>query len=65
MAKVNLWFIKETQLARKYYRLPPERMPTEDDGIWVPKSIIEHTSKNLNGHHVVELPDWFIQKENL
>jgi hypothetical protein len=64
--KVNLWFIRETAAARQYSKVPPERHPQEySDYIWVPKSIIEHTSKNTGGHHVVTLPDWFVDREGL
>ncbi len=68
MAKVNLWKIEgatDTALARYYSRVPPNRHPQPEDYIYVPKSIIEGTSQNLGGHHVVTLPDWFVQKENL
>ena len=61
--KVNLWWLRETELARFYCR--HSRHPEPEDCIWVPKSIIEHTSKNAGGHHVVELPDWFVRRENL
>lgn len=60
--KVNLWFQSETEKAKKYSRIPPARNPSDEDMIWIPKSIIEHTSKNIGGHHVVTLPDWFVEK---
>jgi hypothetical protein len=36
----------------------------EEDIVWVPLSIIEHTTKR-GRDHVVTLPDWFIEKERL
>lgn len=66
--KVNLWKIDgttDTTLARYYSKLPPSRNPQPEDFIYVPKSIIEGVSQNLGGHHVVELPDWFVRKEGL
>jgi len=67
-AKVNLWVIPghmDSVMARRYSKLPPSRQPADDDFIWVPLSIIEHTSRNVGGHHVVTLPDWFVEKEGL
>jgi hypothetical protein len=63
--KVNLWFNRETEKARHYSKLPPIRNPTNEDMIWIPISIIEHTSKNVGHHHIVTLPDWFVEKEGL
>lgn len=63
-AKVNLWFIAETANARQYCRHNRPN-PERSDFVWVPKSIIEHTSQNVGGQHVVTLPDWFVQKEGL
>lgn len=63
-AKVNLWFVRETQAARLYCR--HGRPGREDaDCVWVPKSIVEHTSKNVGGHHVVTLPEWFVREKEL
>ena len=39
--------------------------PREENMVWVPKSIIEHTSEQPNGLHEVKLPDWFVEKEGL
>lgn len=65
--KVRLWFVRETEKARRYCPIPPDRSPTEGDMIWIPKSIIEHTTKyatDTNGWpiHIVTLPDWFVEK---
>ena len=66
-AKVLLWFVRETPLARLYFKLPASRAQTED-GVWIPRSIIEHTSKlnsaDLN-EHILTLPEWFVEKYNL
>ena len=68
-AKVNLWIVpghgSDTAMARRYSKLPPSRNPSAEDFIWVPISIIEHTSRNVGGHHIVSLPQWFAEKEGL
>jgi hypothetical protein len=61
---MRLWLIHETGLARRYSKVPPERHPEESDMLWIPKSIIEHTTKRGNEHDV-KLPDWFIEKSGL
>lgn len=71
--KIRLWLVKETDLARQYCKFNPfvsvsgiehGNSMEDTDLIWIPKSIIEHTSKRGN-EHVVTLPDWFIEKEHL
>ncbi len=62
--KIRLWFIRETADARLYSKVPPERNPGEDDQLWIPRSVIEHTSKR-GAEHTVELPDWFIESRKL
>lgn len=64
-AKVNLWFHSESELARCYAKVPLAKATESSDFVWVPKSIIEHTSQNVGGHHVVTLPEWFVLKEGL
>ena len=67
---MRLWLIRESEQARLYSTLPPGRHPVTDphdpdcDVIWVPKSIIEHTTKR-GAEHDVKLPDWFIEKVGL
>jgi len=61
---ITLWLIRETAQARLYSKVRPDRSPDKGDEIWIPKSIVEHTSKRGNEHDV-KLPDWFIQKEGL
>lgn len=57
--------MRETEKARLYSKLPPEKYHGDaEDEVWIPKSIIEHTSKR-GVEHQVKLPDWFIQKEKL
>lgn len=70
--KIRLWFARETDLARLYCKIPPERRTLafiesemSGDFIWIPKSIIEHTSKEPSGLHIVTLPDWFLEKNQL
>lgn len=67
--RVRLWFIRETEKARLYCRFAPhpdlEFEGAEDsDKIWIPHSVIEHTTKR-GAEHEVTLPDWFIEKEGL
>jgi hypothetical protein len=64
--RVRLWLIRETQKARLYSKVPicTERDCEQSDQIWVPLSIVEHTTKR-GIEHEVKLPDWFIQKEGL
>lgn len=64
--KVVLWFVKDTSSgkARIYTRVPPERNPAREDEVCVPLSLVEHTTKRGAGH-VVTLPEWFCDKENL
>jgi hypothetical protein len=63
--KIRLWFIRETQHARLYCKLPPERHPTDADYVWVPRSVIEGCMKFPTGECHLELADWFAEKENL
>jgi len=65
MAKIRLWFVRETQAARFYSKLPPDRRPTDDDHVWIPKSQIEHTSLEPSGLHIVTVTDWFAEKKGL
>jgi hypothetical protein len=62
-AIIRFWLVRETDLARQYSKTP-ELAPAFEDLIWIPKSIIEHTTKRGNEHQV-KLPDWFIEKKGL
>ena len=62
--RVRLWLIRETSAARLYSKVPPSRGQEEDTQVWVPRSIVEHTTKR-GTEHEVELPDWFIERNNL
>jgi hypothetical protein len=64
MSQRTLWFVRETPLARLYTKIPPDRHPTQADQIWVPRSIVEHTSK-MGDQHIVTLPEWFVEKNDL
>ena len=59
--RVTLWYQRETDADYLYSKTPPGR---EVDQVWVPKSIVEHRSKNAN-QHIVTLPEWFVRKEGL
>lgn len=62
--KIRLWFLRETDKARLYSKLPPERNPTKEDEIWIPRSVIEYATKFGNEHHLT-ITDWFADKNNL
>lgn len=61
---ITLWLLRETEKARLYSRTRLSNFGSSIDSIWIPKSIIEHTTKRGNEHDVT-LPDWFMEKENL
>jgi hypothetical protein len=54
----------ETDKAVHYSKLPLDKWDPKKDGIWIPKSIIEHRTKR-GAEHEVKLPDWFVEKEGL
>ena len=62
---ISLWFVKETELARQYSKLPPERHPEQSDYVWLPKSQIERTTKFPTGEHHLVLPLWLVEKHGL
>ena len=62
---VRLWFIRETDKARLFSRLPPERKPGKQDEIWIPRSVIEHQLKFATGECHLKVTDWFAEKNNL
>ena len=48
--RLRLWFIRETDLARRYCKLPKSRNPGSDtmdnsNYLWIPRSIVSHTQK--------------------
>lgn len=64
---IRFWFIRETEKARLYSKVPindPRRSVESGDTLWIPRSIVEHTSKR-GVEHTLDLPDWFIEKEKL
>lgn len=63
--KHRLWFIRETASARGYSKVPPERRPTHEDLVWLPRSQIEHTSKEPSGIHIVTIPEWLARAKGL
>ena len=63
---IRLWLISETDKARLYSKLPPERMPDpKTDYVWIPRSVVNHTLKLANGEHHLKIEDWFAEKEGL
>lgn len=61
---IMLWLVRETGLARLYCKHNRPGRDEKTDCIWVPKSIVEHTTKR-GTEHMVKLPDWFIRKNGL
>lgn len=61
----SLWFVSETEAARRYCKLPPTRHPEPSDYVWLPKSQIEHTTKFPTGEHHLVLPLWLVEKHDL
>ncbi len=64
---MTLFFIRQTDKARLYSKINPSarnRVPDETDLIWIPLSVIEHTTKR-GQEHDVKLTDWFIEAREL
>lgn len=61
--QITLWFVRETEKARLYCKHGrPQQDPS--DLVWVPRSVVEHTSK-MGAMHILTLPDWWIEREGL
>lgn len=75
MTIVRLWFVRESEKARRYCKLPLNRNPGDDtpdnpNYIWVPRSVCERTAKfpaegSERPVHEIEVADWFAERENL
>lgn len=65
MTTVRLWLVKETEKARYYSKLPPERNPEPGDMLWIPRSVCHGTMKFPNDEHHVQVEDWFVEREGL
>ncbi len=68
--KVRLWLIRETDKARLYSRLPPDRRDRLERGdhadeIWIPRSVIESQLKFADGECNLTIADWFGEKYDL
>lgn len=63
MEKIQLWYIREYPQSYLYSSKDPS-LNLKAALVHVPKSLIEHRSKDGN-RHIVTLPSWFVQKENL
>ncbi len=63
-ATITMWLVRETEKARFYSTVRLDRFLDEGGGVWIPRSIVEHTSKR-GIEHDVTLPDWFIEQEGL
>ena len=73
---VRLFYVRASAAARRYCKLPKSRNPGSDvmdntNYVWVPLSLVEHTTKRPSkdgvewDEHHVTLPDWFITHEKL
>jgi hypothetical protein len=60
--KIRLWLVKETEKARQYSKTPPGR---EQDLIWIPRSVMNGQTKQPDGECMVEIEDWFCEKNDL
>jgi hypothetical protein len=69
--RLRMWFIDETDKARLYSRVPSSRSEDVGNRVWIPRSVVEHTTKRPahNGEkwpeHELIVADWFAQKEGL
>lgn len=63
--RIRMWYVRESEKAWQYTKIPPDRMRQQEDYVWVPKSITEHRSKQENGLHELTLPLWFLEKNGL
>jgi hypothetical protein len=61
---VRFWLLRETENARLYSTTDPKDIHRTGNEIWIPKSVIEHTTKR-GDEHDVKLPDWFIEARGL
>lgn len=62
---VQLWFVRETDAARLYTKIPPSRNPGKRDEVWLAKSQIEGTVKFPDGRHEVKIPEWMAEKKGI
>ena len=66
--KLKVYQIGESDKAYHISLTPAERAPVT---VWIPKSIVEHISREPQADHndyqpcVFTLPDWFIKKAGL
>lgn len=66
--EVVLWFIKDTDKARLFSTLPKGNPNAHE--VWIPRSVTLHVSKdpavpNEYQRCVVEVEEWFLEKNNL
>lgn len=62
---VRLWYIRQTDKARLYSKLPPSRNPGPADQIWIPHSVVEGRTIYPTGEHHLRIQEWFCEKEGL
>ena len=70
-ARVRCWKLGYTDKAILVTTVPPERHPSKDDAVWVPKSQIEHISTmgpTKEGEPpvvVLHMQEWIAEKKKL
>lgn len=70
MSTAKLWFVRQTESARLYSKLPRSRNPERSDEVWIPISQIEHTTRHPSQGeewpvHIVKIPDWLAEKHSI
>jgi hypothetical protein len=74
--RLRLWFVRESNAARRYCKLPKTRNPGSDihgneNYVWIPRSLISHVQQRPSRdgvewpEHDVQVDDWFAERENL
>lgn len=61
---VRLWYIRETEAAYCYSKTDPKASGRDMNPVFIPKSLVEHRTKR-GDEHMVTVPDWFADKEDL
>jgi hypothetical protein len=71
--KVRCWIVRSTDKAYLFSKLPMSKSPTDADKVWIPRSLIEHITKQKAPDVLdieyqeceVSLPEWVAEKNNL
>ena len=69
IVKVRCWKVGQTDKAILVSKTPKGRNPRPSDSVWIPRSVIEHTStNNADGgwpELVLSLPEWIAEEKGL